>query len=192
MIGEVFQNFDFEVNYEIKVKVDQDRQDFLGELMCEKVKMVAWEKDDVEFKLAGKIESTKERSLRDQMTLFLGESIFRHRREESNFSQRKGNIEYNWEKIIALAAGYTQIKHRNPVFQKNRDKEYLKDNREKIIRKMDEKFEIQTQKIISGGIDLHYWTGFHLAYLLSKEESSEKLLEYNRDQTIEKIKEILS
>ncbi len=183
-IGSAFQEFKYDIDYDIRIKVDVDRHVFLDELRSDVVKSIHWDKDDLELKISKQITSSKESSLYDQMMLFFGNSYFMDYRDLET-------IDYNWQKVLGLAVGYSQIRFREPVFQRNRDKEYLRENIEEIIELLSQKFNIQEQNLFTGTNTLQYWIGFHLAYLLAKNERSEDLLEFTEPDVEESLKEIL-
>lgn len=190
-IGNAYENFEHDFDYELSVQIDVDKHSFLDSLRYGNTQMIVWSKDDVEFKLTDKLDSTKDASLQDQMTLFLGESLYRNTREQSDFTFKTGEINYNWEKVLGLAAGYAAINHERPVFLKNFDREYLEDNREKIMNKLEEEFKLRDQELFTGGINLMYWTGFHIARLIAQRKNRHEILEMTKEDTLNLINDIL-
>lgn len=190
-IGNAYESFGHDFDYELSVQIDVDKHSFLDSLRYGNTQMIVWGKDDVEFKLTDKLDSTKDTSLQDQMALFLGESLYRNAREKSDFAFKTDEINYNWEKVLGLAVGYAAINHERPVFLKNFDREYLQDNREKIMNKLEEEFKLRDQELFTGGIDLMYWTGFHIAYLIAQRKNRHEILEMTKEDTLNLVNDIL-
>lgn len=178
-LGTAMKLFRQDLDSRIKVKVDIDHHQTKDELRYENVKTFFWSEDDIEFRVSNTEDANWTKSLKDQLILNLGQTYY---------IQESRDINHNWQKVLGLSIGYKQLNDES-AFLKNFKIEDLRQDADRIVEELENKTE--DEGLFVGNTDIKYWTGFHLAHLLSSSLSTEEILKLDEEEAIEKLRDLI-